>query len=231
MDQNKTDLAMKFVLDGQPVWAECTLAVAPKDTLMSDFMKNTGYDNYSNFFETSSFEMSLALVGEDQSTTAIHNSVRKPASANSSAPSQPFARWRTASNDEIRRGIPYPLEFDKFSFERTIDRASPIFFQSCCTSKTFDSATLVKRLAQGGVATGDQASSAYLRIDFFKVLITGINWDDGDVVKEKCEFICQEMKIKYRRQNQDGSIAQDKHYTAHWPTDRSLFIRTGGRQL
>jgi type VI protein secretion system component Hcp len=229
MDQNKTDLVMKFVLEGQPVWAECALEVAADDTLMRDFLKNTGYDNYSNFFETSSFEMSLSLVGDDQSTNALSHQMRQPTHQNNTPAPQPFARWRSATARELREGIPYPLDFDKFSFERVIDSASPIFFQACCTSQTFDSAVLVKRLAQGGVAGGGQPSAAYLRIDFTKVLITGINWDDGDVVKEKCEFICQGMKITYRRQNQDGSVARDKEFSAVWPKERSLFIRSGGR--
>jgi type VI protein secretion system component Hcp len=228
MDQNKTDLVMKFVLEGKPVWAECALGVSPDDTLMWDFLKNTGYDRYSDFFEVSNFDMSLSLVGDDQGGSANGHTARQSPHQNNASATQPFGRWRSATNQEIRAGIPYPLDFDRFSFERVIDRASPIFFQSCCTSQTFDSAVLVKRLAQGDPSEDERPSMAYLRIEFKKVLITGINWDDGDVVKEKCDFICQSMKMTYLKQNMSGIVSRDKEYGAVWPRDRSLYIRTSG---
>lgn len=230
MDQNKTDLVMKFVLDGQPVWAECTLDVAPGDTLMKEFLKNTTYDCYSNFFEVSTFNMGMSLKEGDEST----NTINQPQRQNGLQPKNPttgqYASWRNASQSEYK-SIYFPLEFDKFSFERIIDSASPIFFECCCTSKTFDSATLVKRLSQGDVGGVYRPSLAYLKIEFTKVLITGINWDDGDLVKEQCEFICQGMTVTYRRQTADGTIGGGD-VGAFWPNpkkDRSLNIRGGGR--
>ena len=93
---------------------------------------------------------------------------------------------------------------------------------------------LVKRISQGDQGGVARPSAAYLRIDFTKVLITGINWDDGDLVTESCEFICQGMKISYRRQKTDGTVAGGfgNEYSAVWPNpsnDRSLGIRGGGR--
>lgn len=232
MDQNKTDLVMQFVLDGQPVWAECALDIAPGDTLMSDF-KSADYDNYSSFFEASNFSMSLSVKENDESSNGLSQHVRQPAQQTKSPVTGPFSRWRSATTPQEAKALAskYPVEFDTFTFERVIDRASPIFFQSCCTSTTFDSAVLVKRMSQGDQGGGSRPTVGYLRIDFTKVLITGIHWDDGDVVKETCEFICRSMKLKYRKQKADGTIASGPgtEFGAFWPNDRSLGILGGAR--
>jgi type VI protein secretion system component Hcp len=236
MEQNTTDLVMKFVLDQQPVWAECALEVAPNDTLMTDFLKNTDYDNYSNFFEVTNFDFNIALKDSGESTNVLGG---QPA-RNHQPQQQPkpgfnntFAKWRSATSAESK-SIYYPLEFDQFNFKRIIDRASPTFFKCCCESRSFDSAVLVKRLGQGDISGKQNVSVGYLRIDFTKVLITGVNWDDGDLVTESCEFICQGMKVIYRRQKASGIVAGGvgNEFSATWPNpnkDRTLGIRDGGR--
>jgi type VI protein secretion system component Hcp len=143
-----------------------------------------------------------------------------------------FARWRSATQQDYK-SIYYPLEFDRFSFDRIIDCASPIFFQSCCTSQTFDSAALVKRVSPGDEGGVSRPAVGFLRIDFTKVLVTGINWDDGDMVKERCEFICQGMKITYRRQTAGGGVSSGggNEFSAVWPNpnkDRTLGITNRG---
>jgi len=71
---------------------------------------------------------------------------------------------------------------EPFSFTRMIDRASPLLFENCANSISFASATLVKRKVTGQTL----ALQAFLRMDFKDVLIVGISWDDGDILKEKC---------------------------------------------
>jgi type VI protein secretion system component Hcp len=239
-DQNATDLVMKFVLDGKPVWAECALQVDPDDKLMDDFGTNTGYDNYADFFEVSGFDFGISLKeNDDNPNNPTLRQNNRPGGTNGQQGQQakqrsmPFSSWRNAVGKEYKK-IFYPLEFDDFNFERTIDAASPIFFQSCCNSKTFDSATLVKRLSVGdggdGLTMGESlAQVGFLRIDFKEVLITSISWDDGDVVKEKVSFICKKMTIKYRQQAASGKIMDGKD-EAVWPNpknDRTLGVRTG----
>lgn len=231
-DQNATDLVMKFVLDGKPVWAECALEIDPNDTLMKDFGQNTGYDNYADFFEVSGFDFGISLTDEDDSAAKAATPVHSGGVGNAGQKpnSQPYGRWRSAVGQEYKK-IHFPLEFDDFNFERTIDAASPIFFQSCCKSKQFDSACLVKRLSQGDTGQTDATSRpqfGFLRIDFEKVLITSIGWDDGDVVKEKVSFICQKMTIKYRQQKASGLVDASSEVSAVWPNpknDRTLGIR------
>jgi type VI protein secretion system component Hcp len=228
MDQSKTDLVMKFILEGREVNGECALQVDEKDILMKGF-RGADYDWYSNFFEITNFDMSMSLKESDEGTSTLSHHAPAQQPKNGTAHGQ-FARWRSASWDETKR-ISYPLEFDKFSFERVIDSASPIFFESCCKSKTFDSAALVKRLSQGGLES--KPSVGYLRIDFTKVLITGISWEDGDLVKEKCDFICQGVTVTYRQQRWSGDIVGGPAAIV-WPNpdnpNRTLNIRSNVRR-
>jgi type VI protein secretion system component Hcp len=235
MDQNKTDLVMQFVqLDGTPVWAECALDVAPGDSLMKDF-KSADYDHYSSFFEATNFSMSMAVHPNDDSTSAPTNHLRQPAPATKAPVTGPWTSWRSATTPAEARAVAskFPVEFDIFTFERIIDRASPIFFQACCTSSTFASAVLVKRISQGDQGGVSRPTVGYLRIDFTNVMITGVHWDDGDVVKETCEFICQGMKVTYRKQDLDGTVlgGPGGEFGAVWPTEGSLGILAGGRRL
>jgi type VI protein secretion system component Hcp len=214
--QDKTDLVMKFVLDGSPVVAECGLEVAPGDPLMKDF-------NPGHFFEASSFDMGMSLKEDDESPSPLNPAGLGSQAARTAAPVGQYARWRSATQAEYKK-VPFRLEFDRFSFKRAIDRASPIFFEACCGSRTFDSAVLVKRIAQGDQA-GGSPSVGYLRVDFTKVLLIGVNWDDGDMVTEHCDFICQGLTIAYRQQ-QSGEFGATK--SAHWTKDVAL-KSPGGR--
>jgi type VI protein secretion system component Hcp len=223
-DANKTDLVMLFVLDGQPVWGECALDVWSKDTLMTEF-KPADYDNYSNFFEVKSFDFKIALKEDDQTGAAT---------STSTAATGPFARWRSASNSEYKKIRNYPLEVDTFSFTRAIDSASPIFFQSCCQSRTFDKAILVKRLSQGGPADAPLPAAAYMRIELTDVLITNISWDDGDMVEEKCDCLCRGITVTYRQQGDDGRILASGGPPAVWPNpndDRTKAVRGNTRRI
>ena len=228
MDQNKTDLVMQFVLRGKPVSAECGLNVHSNDKLMGEFAKHTSYRNHSNFFEVSNFQMGLNLTEDDQSHSAsashaqLHGKHVNGHSANARTAGR-FARWRSATPEE-GRDILYPLEVDKFSFDRLIDAASPIFFASCCDSKTFDRAILVKRISQGHRGGTARPAVGYLRLKFTDVLITSINWDDGEMVKEQCEFVCAKLEIEYRKQEFEGSVGAPM--PASWPTARSQSIRS-----
>jgi type VI protein secretion system component Hcp len=210
VDKPKTDTVMKFVLKGKPVFAECTLDVATGDTMMDGFRpaQPDVSTSYSNFFEVHGFDFAMSLKEGDT----------KEVLADTGA----FAAWRSVSDTEYKN-ITYPLEFDKFTFKRTVDRASPIFFANCCASTSFDSATLVKRMSQGG----DRGAMGFMRIDFTTVLLTGVDWSDGELVQESCDFICQKMLITMRQQLASGTISSSKYLITWDPeNDRSKGIRT-----
>ena len=110
-----------------------------------------------------------------------------------------------------------------------------MFFQHCANQKSFDSATLVKRvmatsgsisllqsiLGGAGSSSGGSgmASAGFLRIDFTDVMLTQLAWNDGDMVTENCSFTCKHVKVQYRKQNMDSSLTPPAS-SAEW--DRKL---------
>jgi type VI protein secretion system component Hcp len=203
-EQPKTDTVMKFQLKGQDLNTECTLAVTDGDDLMTGF-KGVKGSSSSNFFEVHDFEFGMSLKQQEDSN---------PANRNTSATQKPdqgaFALWRSANDSQYKDAVKnYPLEFDKFSLKRTIDCVSPIFFQNCLSSTSFSSATLVKRISPGG----DQAPLAFLRIDFTDVLLTGVDWTDGDLVTESIDFICKQMVVQLKSQGAEGTLTAPSSIT------------------
>lgn len=243
-DDPKSDLVMQFVLDGRPVLAECALDKHPKDEFMTDF-KPADYDTYSNFFEVQKFSFGVEVKDEDSTkakgqaqagaTTSAganvqahghgHGQTQAGAAAAQKGKDKTkgaFRSWRSATDEQVKNALKFPFETDAFSITRLIDRASPVFFEACCNSQTFDTATLVKRIAVGSglssnsslrVNTG-AAAMGFLQIKFSKVLIVNLDWDDGDMITESCEFICQGFEVKYKRQKGDGSL--DAAVSASW---------------
>ena len=52
----------------------------------------------------------------------------------------------------------------------------------------------------------DSGPKAYLRIDFTDLLITELDWDEGEVIKEKYKFVCRGVKMQYKPQASDGTL-------------------------
>ena len=206
-DAPKADIVMKFVAKGSgKVWAESSLGVLKSDKFMDGFEAILDIRDYSNFFEVTTFSFSIAVKPHDQGVGALsqHGHAAHAGGASPAGQDQ-FSRWRSAKEDEYR-DIRYPIEFDTFTFSRIIDRASPTFFQACCRQESFESATLVRRVSAGSAGGTDRQSVGFLRIDFRDVLLTGLAWDDGDMVTERCTFICKAMRIRYKPQYADGTL-------------------------
>jgi len=111
-----------------------------------------------------------------------------------------------------------------------IDSASVTLFEACCGSQTFKSAVFVKRLATGGSNPGQgygNPGRAFLRIDFEDVMVTSLNWDDGDMLSESCEFICRGFKFQYRRQQADGRLLEP--VSAEWHYKVNALGRKNGK--
>ena len=109
------------------------------------------------------------------------------------------------------------MEFNAFSFTRLLDAASMPFFNCCCNSVSFKSAALVKRLSVGVVGDNRMRPMGFLRFDFRDVLLTGVNWDDGDLVSESCTFICRAMRVRYKQQDVKGTVPSKWTSQAVWP--------------
>lgn len=237
MDESSTDLIMRFVMKGgQDVLAECALDKAEDDDLMDKF-EPSDYDTYSNFFEITDFDFGIEVDPEERSQNALSQTQRPMMTSGggiggtSRLPQQQggqngrgprikqdeWSRWRSVPGDEYKKiAKKYQVDAQKMSFSRVIDRASPLFFESCCNSKPFDKAVIVKRVSRGMVNGKSLLPISYLKIEFGDVLITGVDWTDGDLVKEKIEFICRKIDIILRQQGDDGSVTKKGQQTAKW---------------
>lgn len=108
------------------------------------------------------------------------------------------------------KDVKYPIDLQPVSFERSIDRSSTALLQYCIRRTVFKSATLIKRKAGGTKAAGE----VYLRIDFNTVLLTQVDWDEDDPIKEKCSFISRAITLRYRPQRPDGTLGEE--YMGFW---------------
>lgn len=213
------DIAMLFVLDGNaPVWAESTLNVSDGDTLMRGFDPITSYDDYSNFFDITSFDLAMSVKPDEGAVGSGAPSGGHPgAGAGKPAAGKPavdakgggaaelFDRWRSATEAEADK-MRFPLSFDSFSFTRVIDGASPILFQACANQTSFKQAALVKRVSTGQIEGPLRQSLAFLRFDFFDLQLKSVEWEDGDLVTETCSFTCKRMTFQYRQQQAAGNL-------------------------
>lgn len=134
------------------------------------------------FFEVEEFSFGAGLDDDDSGGRSFRGK---------------FGQWLSGERSKA-----YPVDLEPVTFSRQMDKASPLLFEMCCNSQSFASATLVKRKAAGTDASGQ----AFLRIDFKDVLVIGVDWDSGDLVKERCRFICRGVKVQYKPQLPNGTL-------------------------
>ncbi len=205
MNDATSDIVMKFVYaDGGPVFSESALDASGDDDFMKGFKPITDYNDYSNFFECSGFNFTAALKPKDQGVGAL-NQQGQAATGRAPAAADQFSRWRSASESEYQK-ITFPSIIDSFTFTRVIDSASPVFFSACCNQVSFRSAAMVRRVSVGQLGGEKRNAAGFLRMDFKDVLLTSVNWSDGELVTESCTFICKAMRIRYRQQTPDARL-------------------------
>jgi type VI protein secretion system component Hcp len=209
-DQTSSDLLMRFINGPKyepTVWAESMLDIweGDKKGFLEGFTPASKLEDYSNFFEISSFGISLAAKpqdqpqGHDNKKAGVGGTPRAAGDEWSS-----FYRWATQRSNTGPPKI--RVDFDRFNFSRIIDRASMTFFQQCCNQDSFEKAILVKRVSTGLQGGDKRQSMGYLKFVFFHVLLVSFGWDDGDLITENCEFICKKMTLDYKQQDADGSL-------------------------
>jgi type VI secretion system secreted protein Hcp len=97
------------------------------------------------------------------------------------------------------------VTFNPFSFSRSTDRASPTFFEMCCSGKHFQQVSLCMRKAVGNAGSGE----CYLRFDFALAAVKTVSWSgsDGDeATKEEVTFEFGALQIRYKPQKPDGTL-------------------------
>ena len=200
-----------------------------KDPLMQDFIP--GY-----FFEVGSFDFGVGVndgesgdddrasgAGRSKRTNALHggksdkeNETGKAARASKKPRFSRFIYPPSISPNGQTPPLDYDIDVQPFKFTRQLDRASPIFFENCAKVRPFAKATLVKRKFTGN----NNFHQAFLRMDFMHVLLTGVEWDDGEVIKETCSFVYRRLNVQYKPQKPDGTL--DNPVPGEWKAKRKL---------
>ncbi len=193
---DSTDLIMKFVLSGSPTSGSAIAAESTTDVLRTSATSKRMLAGFEagRMFEVERFTFRAGTSGSEQSAEEEASSTKKDLKA--LAKKGGYQTWRAGGT------FAYPVDLQPISFTRAIDKASTILIQNCIDCVSYDSASLIKRKAIGGVASGE----VYMRMDFIGVLVIGIDWSDGDEVTETCRFISRSVTISYRPQLPDGTL-------------------------
>lgn len=226
-EQNVSDLIMKFVGDdGKPIDGETLTEIdLRKCELSTGFIKG-------KMFELQSFTFKTGLGGEDQDEVAkkqqdhseklqkgVEDTLKKHAEKlgipyeDLKMPKSPgFKDFRENKNSTAK----YPVDMKPMEFSRSVDLTSPILLDYCIKRRIFKSASLIKRKAAGSASSGE----IFLRFDFKTVLISKIDWDNDEPIKETCEFVCRAVTINYLPQLPDGTLGASIH--AYWTSVKDL---------
>lgn len=104
--------------------------------------------------------------------------------------------------------------FKELTITKKTDTASCELFSKLCEGKHFPD--MVIELRRSGGAAG-KSGDGFLKWEFKLIMLQDITWsgsDGDDVCEETVVIQYGAMKVSYRKQNQDGSMAQPK--TAEW---------------
>ena len=245
-DNNGTDVLMQLRFDNGPLEAECQTEVdSDDDPFVSD------YDN-GTFFEVKEFSFGMNIDDKDPKTDSV-NAGSQPfatpqgarglhglgdgrltpaqiaAIAAATKKESKFGRWKSASPSDLQSMKCYPVRMDEVSIKRDYDKASPVLFRQCCLSGAFKSASLIKRKDVGG-----SKLRGFLRMEFNDVLITHLEWEDGDTIEESFRFVFRSVTIKYRitllRKGQNEASLQSLP-DVEWSYDRELVNRKASLPL
>lgn len=110
-------------------------------------------------------------------------------------------------------GFGYGCDLEEVTISRKVDCMSLELLELCGKQQAIDYIIVVRRKPVGTSRGGSTSNSgpkefkAYLRYKFSEVLLTGVEWEDGEVVKEKVKFIYRTIETKYKPQQDDGSLA------------------------
>lgn len=114
-----------------------------------------------------------------------------------------YSRFMTDGRAFQRRNAnaAYPSDLEPVSVSKRMDASSTTLFNCCKTSLKFTSATILKRRAVGGAML-----RGFLRLDFYDVMLTELNWDDDEVIRESFKFVCRRAVVQYAMET--GSRSQ-----------------------
>jgi hypothetical protein len=229
MANDSTDVLMTFIdSSGEGVAAECASVWNIQDGLKAGFSPGC-------YFEIEDFTFGGGLEsgdsgsekngGRGSSSSGKGNSLSQRgenAKDGDSDKSKRSSRGNKFANYIMSGSLMYPLDVQEISFSRQLDMASPVLFWSCLKLIPFTQAIIVKRKVIGGVASRGVSVNlmGFFRLEFDKPLITSVEWEDGEIVKEKLKFVCRGGKVIYKPQKPDGTLGDPISIT--WKPQRDL---------
>jgi type VI protein secretion system component Hcp len=134
-------------------------------------------------------------VGSNGSSTAgsAASAGQYEVKAGSGAETNAFNRFLTEGRNFLKREKrAYLSDLEPIAITKRMDLSSPTLFDCMRNSFKFHSASIIRRKAIGGALL-----RSYLRIDFGDVMLTELNWDDDDVIKETFKFVCRSASVRY----------------------------------
>jgi len=201
-DTDQGDVLMYFVQQEgtPPIKAESTSTLRGADArLMQGFVAG-------RYFEADNFSFGIELADDEGGNIMNEDETRS------------YGRWRALKQGQPKPYPPFRAEPQDVSISRRIDASSPVLLKHCLDKKQFHTAVLVKRSRIG--ATG--MLSAILRMEFSRVWMRSIEWEDGDTVREACKFKYAAVKATYVRRKPDGSVAS--LWPCEWTSQRAAGI-------
>jgi hypothetical protein len=231
-----TDVLMTFIdKSGAGVAGECASVWNISDSMKDGFSAGT-------FFEVNEFSFSGGIKAEGSGSSNGSGGFTSSRGNNLSARPAPTASGQVKStpklpptnpNDPNAKSKDRGSEFSKYimgikdwekgmamdvkeiEVTRQMDVGSPILFSSCVNLVSFTKAILVKRKIIGGIASRGVTVPlmGFFRIEFKEPLIISVDWDDGEVIKEKIKFVCRGGTIIYKPQKPDGSLGDQTSVT------------------
>lgn len=213
MEEQSRDTLMRVILNGTWIPAEGLAFVDTKnDTLANGYTSAAASNGYkSNFFAIQDFDVKIGLLPDPDAQQNSQEEMLKNLEELRQLQKKDdkdanFAKSSSDFTNFLRGGRGYKpnaCDLEPIKITKALDQSSLTLFKCCVNSTIIDSATIIKRRGSG--AAGG-ALSTYLRMDFTSLLITEFDWDEDDVIKETFSFICRDMKIQYRIENNDGSM-------------------------
>jgi type VI protein secretion system component Hcp len=187
MAAKSTDILMRVVRNGKPVEAEGQTSFPAKvDSLREGFVSGKCFDV---------MDFSFSIGSEAGRTKKFSREAAEEYREKFGVPPPEPATGASPDNTVI--------DAQPIAFTRQMDCASPTLFTAMVGVETLDTISIIKRKGAGSAASGE----IYLRLDFYKVLLIGLDWDDEDtIVEEKWKFICRTVNMRFRPQKPDGTL-------------------------
>ncbi len=98
--------------------------------------------------------------------------------------------------------VGYPPSLQPITVSRQMDVMSAPLLKECLNCRPLKRVIIVKRKFTGSKDNYE----AYLRLEFIDCLLTEVEWDDDEIIKEKVKFVYRELKTQYKPQDMAGNL-------------------------